>query len=308
MKTNPLLFSCTLLLAAFCHSASAGTVADEEAGRIGAVYRYTQGLAALMLPNLSVPNIGVLRGGPGYNDAVTYQCPSGGSVTYRNDQPSSNPVSPPKSKITWSNCHEAIGVIDGTMSAARGNATASGGYNISWTANVTIDGYTHRFKSASSTVDPNPEGGKTLYSFGGADTEMVFATPSGELVMFTDAHIRLRHNPSTATLNLAGTDVRMRHVDSSDRLAKILANQLSVPAASGFSAYEVGAPTDSSFNYVRSFDATNIDVTGTGTAGTSLSLTLNSLQPQYTFPGDSGIYSWSTIINSPNLTLPATAP
>lgn len=307
MKTNSLLYSCTLLLAAFCHSASAGTVADEEAGRIGAVYRYTQGLAALMIPNLSVPNIGYLRAGPP-NSWVSYPCPGGGSVAYLNDQPSTNPVAPPKSKISWSNCSEAIGTINGSMAAARGNATGAGGYNISWNANVTIDGYTHRFKSASSTVDPNAEGGKTLYSFGGADTEMVFATPSGELVMFTDAHIRLRHNPSTATLNLAGTDVRMRHVDSSDRLAKILANQLSVPAASGFSAYEVGAPTDGSFNYVRSFDATNIDVTGTGTAGTSLSLTLNSLQPQYTFPGDSGIYSWSTIINSPNLTLPATAP
>lgn len=308
MKTKSMLLSCTLLLATFCVPAQAGTVADQDAGRIGAIYRYTQGLAALMVPNLSVPNIGALRGGPFYTNTTQYNCPAGGTVTYRNDQPSTNPVAPPKSKITWANCHEAIGVINGTMSAARGNATSGGGYNISWTANVTIDGYTHRFKSSASTVDVNPDGTTSLYSFGGADTELVFSTPTSETVMFTDVFIHLRHDASAATLDLDGTDVRMRSVETSERRAALVSAYLSVPAASGFSAFDVGTPTIGSFGYVRSFDATAVDVIGSGAVSANLSLTLDPLPSPHTFGGDSGVYGWSGLIASPILALPASAP
>lgn len=307
--------SCLLFLTAACGGGSGGSgsteappssvVADAEAGRIAVLYRYTQGLGTLMLSHLTEVGVGSRRSG-------TRPCSAGGSVTYADTTP--NPSGDPQSLISFNDCQETIGQIRGTLQVkhllVRLNPDGSGSFNVSWTAAVSIDGYEMAFESASGFVTRTSSGAVQIETFGGRDNALRLTSPDGRSVQFSDARIRIDHDPSSGRANFGGTDVQMRSPSTADLNAVLLVDSLTTSAVTASSGLiSLGTPQSGSFTYRRSFDATATDLTGTGTtSGGLLGLTIESLPQKYGFPGSAGQYAWSALLLDPEFSLPAGAP
>ena len=168
------------------------TVADAEAARLATLYRYTQGLGSLMLTGLTEVDIGDSRAG-------TRACTAGGTVTYTDTTP--NPAGDPEAMIAFDSCREATGLIQGTMQVknllVRLNADGSGTFNVIWSADVVIDGYSMSFESASGTVTRSATGSVQIDTFGGRDNALVLSAPDGRSLQFSDVRIVLAHSPGS---------------------------------------------------------------------------------------------------------------
>ena len=280
-------------------------VADAEAGRIATLYRYTQGLGSLMLSTLTQVDIGESRAG-------TRACGSGGTVTYTDSTP--NPAGDPEALITFDSCREAGGTIHGTLQVknliVRLNPDGSGTFNVIWSTNVIIDGYSMTFESASGFVTRSATGSVQVETFGGKDNALRLSAPDGRSVQFSDVRIALAYDPASGVVNFAGSDVQMRSVATSDLNALLRTDGLSAPAGSSVSGVvSVGLPQSGSLSYRRSFDATGTDLAGAGTmVGGLLNLTIDSLPAKYHFPGSAGQYIWSSIMANPDFSLPTSSP
>lgn len=278
------------------------SIADNEAARVGAIYRYMQGLGSLMLANLTEIDVGEARSGD-------QNCTDGGTVTYSDTTTSAG--ADPSAAISFSDCVEAVGVINGTMNLrqflVRLNADGVGSFNVSWSADVVIDGYAMTFESNSGLVTRSSEGASKVETFGGADLAMTMTAPDGSSVLFSDVRIEVAYDPSTGLADFGGSNVRMRSLSTSELGAKLLATGLRAVTALAHAAYSIGAPVTGSLAYQRSFDQTAVDVTANGVTNSGLmELTVDALPQGYNFPGSAGQYAWSVLLESPDLTLPAT--
>lgn len=280
-------------------------VADAEAGRIATLYRYSQGLGSLMLSTLTQVDIGESRAG-------TRACGLGGTVTYTDTTP--NPAGDPVALVTFDNCREAAGIIHGTLQVknqiVRLNPDGSGTFNVIWSTNVTIDGYTLTFESASGYVIRSATGSVQIETFGGKDNALRLAAPDGRSVQFSNVRIVLAYDPASGVANFGGSDVQMRSVATSDLNAVLRTDSLSAPASNGTSGVvSIGLPQTGSLSYRRSFDATATDLAGNGSmVGGLLNLTIDSLPAKYGFPGSAGQYVWSSILANPEFSLPNASP
>lgn len=280
-------------------------VADSEAGRIATLYRYTQGLAGLMLSTLTEVDIGESRAG-------TRACGSGGTVTYSDSTP--NPAADPEALVTFNNCREADATIDGTLQVknliVRLNPDGSGTFNVIWSTNVSIDGYSMTFESASGFVTRSAAGRVHVETFGGQDNALRLSAPDGRSVQFSDVRIALAYDPASAVVDFGGSDVQMRSIETSDLNAVLRTNGLSAPASNSASGVaSIGLPQSGSLSYRRSFDATATDLAGAGSIGGGLlNLTIDSLPAKYRFPGSAGQYVWSSILANPEFSLPNSSP
>lgn len=306
------LISILLLSAAGCGGGGSdeapplsSTVADAEAARLATLYRYTQGLGSLMLTGLTEVDIGSSRAG-------SRACASGGTVTYTDTTP--NPAGDPEAMIAFDNCREAIGLLQGTMQVknllVRLNADGSGTFNVSWSADVIVDGYSMSFESASGFVTRSATGAVQIDTFGGQDNALRISAPDGRSVQFSDVRIVLAHNPGSGVVDFGGTDVQMRSPTTADLNALLRTGNLSAPASSGSSGVaSIGLPQTGSLTYRRSFDETGADLSGSGTtSGGLLNLTIDSLPEKYQFPGSAGQYVWTNILANPGFSLPDAAP
>lgn len=281
------------------------TVADAEAARLATLYRYTQGLGSLMLTGLTEVDIGTTRAG-------SRACSSGGTVTYTDTTP--NPAGDPEAMISFDSCREAIGLIQGTMQVEnlliRLNADGSGTFNVVWSADVVIDGYTMSFESATGYVIRSATGSVQIETFGGKDNALRISAPDGRSVQFSDVRIELAHNPASGAVDFGGSDVQMRSPATADLNALLRTGNLSAPVISSASGVaSIGIPQNGSLTYRRSFDATATDLAGSGTtSGGLLNLTIDSLPAKYGFPGSAGQYVWSSILANPAFSLPNAAP
>ena len=281
------------------------TVADAEAARVATLYRYTQGLGSLMLTGLTEVDIGSSRAG-------MRACASGGTVTYTDTTP--NPAGDPEAMIAFDNCREAIGLLQGTMQVknllVRLNADGSGTFNVSWAADVVVDGYSMSFESASGTVTRSATGAVQIDTFGGKDNALRISAPDGRSVQLSDVRIVLAHNPASGVVDFGGTDVQMRSPTTADLNALLRTGNLSALASSGSSGVaSIGLPQTGSLTYRRSFDETGTDLSGSGTTlGGLLNLTIDSLPEKYGFPGSAGQYVWTSILANPGFSLPDAAP
>ncbi|MDM4771167.1 hypothetical protein [Solimonas sp. SE-A11] len=281
------------------------TVADAEAARLATLYRYTQGLGSLMLTGLTEVDLGTTRAG-------TRACSSGGTVTYTDTTP--NPAGDPEAMVTFDSCREAIGLIQGTMQVknllVRLNPDGSGTFNVIWSADVVIDGYSMSFESASGTVIRSATGSVQIETFGGKDNALRISAPDGRSVQFSDVRIELAHNPASGAVDFGGTDVQMRSPATADLNALLRTGNLSAPAGvSASGVVSVGTPQSGSLTYRRSFDETGTDLMGSGTtSGGLLNLTIDSLPAKYRFPGSAGQHVWSSMLANPDFSLPDAAP
>lgn len=280
------------------------TVANAEAARIAAIYRYMQGLASIALSNLSEPHVGGTRNG-------TVSCSGGGSATYADTTPS--PGADPRSSVSFDACVEPVGLVDGTLtlrSFLNGlNAQGVGTFNVEWQADVTVDGYGMRFESNTGLTTVSADGSVRIETFGGADPAMTLTAPNGSSVQFLNVRLDVQYDPATGIANFGGSDVHMRSLSDADRNARLMPSDLRAPATPGAAVISVGVPSTGSFVYRRSFDQTATDLAATGTTSSSvLNLTVDALPASYSFSGSAGQYAWTTIVESPDLSLPATAP
>ena len=280
-------------------------VADAEAARIGTLYRYAQSLGSVMLTGLTEVGVGNRRAG-------TRSCTFGGSVTYTDTTP--NPAADPQATISFSGCQEAIGTIQGSMQVknllVRLNEEGAGTFNVAWSANLTVDGYSMSFESVSGTVIRSATGSVQIETYGAKDNALQLTAPDGRSVQFSDARIAVSHDPATGAANFGGSDVQMRSVSTADLNALLRTASLSAPATAGASGVvSIGLPQSGSLNYRRSFDETATDLVGAGTtSGGLLNLTIDSLPAKYGFPGSAGQYVWSSLLANPGFSLPSAAP
>lgn len=282
---------------------ASSTAAEVEARRIGAIYRYMQGLGGLMLANLSEVDVGQTRAG-------SQPCSRGGTVSYTDT--STSATADPSAAITFDNCREAIGLVTGTMNVRnfllRLNGDGSGNFNVSWSVDVVVDGYAMRFENSSGRTTRFSDGSLRIESFGGSDLSNVMTAPSGQSVQFSDVRMDVQYDPSTGLSNLGGSNVRMRHVSAGNRTATLLPSDLraNTTAATGF--FTIAAPNTGTVSYQRSFDPTGTDVRGNGVTNTSLlDLTIEPITNP-SFSGSAGQFAWIDLIANPELSLPGTPP
>lgn len=280
------------------------TVANAEAARVAAIYRYMQGLASIALSNLSEPHVGGTRNG-------TVSCSGGGSATYADTTPS--PGADPSSSVSFDACMEPVGLVDGTLTTRSLlislNPQGVGSFNVSWQADVTVDGYGMRFESNTGLTTVSADGSVRIETFGGADPAMTLTAPNGSSVQFLNVRLDVQYDPATGIANFGGSDVHMRSLSDADRNARLLPSDLRAPATPGAAVVSVAVPSTGSFVYRRSFDQTATDLAATGTTNSSvLNLTVDALPPSFNFSGSAGQYAWTTILDSPDLSLPAGPP
>ena len=279
-------------------------LADAEAARAASVYRYMQGLGSLMLSNLTEVDIGERRAG-------SVACSGGGSAVYSDTTPTEG--ADPSASIQFVDCVEAIGRITGTMQVRqfliRLNETGTGTFNVSWSANVVIDGFAMRYENSSGLTTLSPGGAVQIESFGGNDIALVLTAPNGQSVQFSDARINVAFDPSTGNANFGGSNVRSRSLSDGSLGVMLLPLDLRAPVAAGVAVRSIGAPVSGSFRYARSFGPTATDVIGSGVTNAGLlTLTIDPIGGQINFPGSAGQYAWSSLLAAPDLTLPNTAP
>lgn len=279
------------------------TAAEAEARRIGAIYRYMQGLGGLMLANLSEVDVGQTRAG-------SQPCSGGGSVSYTDT--STSETADPSAAITFNNCREAIGLVTGTMNVRnfllRLNGDGSGNFNVSWSVDVVVDGYAMRFENSSGRTTRFSDGSVRIESFGGSDLSNVMTATSGQSVQFSDVRMDVQYDPSTGLSNLGGSNVRMRHVSEGNRTATLLPSDLRADTVEATGFYTIAAPNTGTVSYQRSFDPTGTDVRGNGvTSNGLLDLTIEPITNP-SFSGSAGQYAWTDLIANPELSLPGTPP
>jgi hypothetical protein len=279
-------------------------LADAEAARSAAVYRYMQGLGSLMLANLNEVDIGERRAG-------SIACSGGGSAVYADTTPTEG--ADPSASIQFVDCVEAIGRVTGTMQVRqfliRLNGEGTGTFNVSWSADVVIDGYAMRYENSSGLTTLSPGGAVAIESFGGNDIALVLTAPNGLSVQFSDARINVAFDPATGSANFGGSNVRSRALSDGNLGVMLLPSDLRAPVAAGVAVWSIGAPASASFSYARSFGPTATDVIGTGVTNAGLlTLTIDPIGGQINFPGSAGQYAWSSLLAAPDLTLPNTAP
>lgn len=279
------------------------TAAEVEARRIGAIYRYMQGLGGLMLANLSEVDVGETRAG-------SQPCSGGGSVSYTDT--STSATADPSAAITFNNCVEEIGVVSGTMHVRnfllRLDADGSGDFNVSWSVDVVVDGYAMRFENSSGRTTRFSDGSVRIESFGGSDLSNVMTAPNGQSVQFSDVRMDVQYAPSTGVSNLGGSNVRMRHVSEGNRTANLLPSDLRADTVEATGFFTIAAPNTGTVSYQRSFDPTGTDVRGNGvTRNGLLDLTIEPITNP-SFSGSAGQYAWANLIANPELSLPATPP
>ncbi|WP_293002590.1 hypothetical protein [Nevskia sp.] len=309
MQTRNLLILLFTLLLSGCGGGSGtpdrrSNLADVEAARSAAVYRYMQGLGSLMLANLTEVDIGERRAG-----AVT--CTGGGTATYADTTPTAG--ADPSASIQFSNCAEAIGRVNGTMQVRqfliRLNGDGTGTFNISWSADVVIDGYSMRYENSAGLTTLSPGGAVQVESFGGNDVALVLTAPNGQSVQFSDARINVAFDPATGNANFGGSNVRSRALSDGNLGVMLLPSDLRAAVAAAVAVRSIGAPVSGSFRYARSFGPTATDVIGTGVTNAGLlTLTIDPIGGQINFPGSAGQYAWSSLLAAPDLSLPNTAP
>lgn len=310
MQTRNLLIPLFTLLLAACGGGGSGTpdrrsnLADAEAARSAAVYRYMQGLGSLMLANLTEVDIGERRAG-----AVT--CTGGGTATYADTTPTAG--ADPSASIQFSNCAEAIGRVNGSMQVRqfliRLNGDGTGTFNVSWSADVVIDGYAMLYENSSGLTTLSPGGAVQIESFGGNDVALVLTAPNGQSVQFSDARINVALDPVMGNANFGGSNVRSRALSDGNLGVMLLPSDLRAPVATGVAVRSIGAPVSGSFRYARSFGPTATDVVGTGVTNAGLlTLNIDPIGGQINFPGSAGQYAWSSLLAAPDLSLPNTAP
>lgn len=279
-------------------------LADAEAARSAAVYRYMQGLGSLMLANLNEVDVGERRAG-------SIACSGGGSAVYADTTPTEG--ADPSASIQFVDCAEAIGRVTGTMQVRqfliRLNDTGTGTFNVSWSADVVIDGYAMRYENSAGLTTLSPGGAVAIESFGGNDIALVLTAPNGQSVQFSDARINVAFDPATGSANFGGSNVRSRALSDGTLGVMLLPSDLRAPVAAGVAVRSIGVPTSGSFSYARSFGPTATDVIGTGVTNAGLlTLTIDPIGGQINFPGSAGQYVWSSLLAAPDLTLPNTAP
>ncbi len=279
-------------------------LADTEAARSAAVYRYMQGLGSLMLANLTEVDIGERRVG-------SVACSGGGSAVYADTTPTEG--ADPSASIQFVDCVEAIGRVTGTMQVRqfliRLDGAGIGTFNVSWSANMVIDGYAMRYENSSGLTTLSPGGAVQIESFGGNDIALVLTAPNGQSVQFSDARINVAFDPATGHANFGGSNVRSRALSDGSLGVMLLPSDLRAPVAAGITVRSIGAPVSGSFSYARSFGPTATDVIGTGVTNAGLlTLTINPIGGQINFPGSAGQYAWASLLAVPDLTLPNTAP
>lgn len=279
-------------------------LADAEAARAAGVYRYMQGMGSLMLANLTEVDIGERRAG-------SVNCSGGGSAVYTDTTPA--PGADPSASIQFVDCVEAIGRVTGTMAVRqfliRLNPEGFGTFNVSWSADVVIDGFGMRFESTAGLTTLSPGGAVAIETFGGNDLAQVLTAPNGQSVQFSQATINVAFDPATGNANFGGSNVRSVSLSDGSLGVQIVPTELRAPVAAGVAVRSIGAPVTGSFSYARSFGPTATDVIGTGVTNAGLlTLTIDPIPGQINFPGSAGQYAWTSILAAPDLTLPNTAP
>lgn len=267
-------------------------------------YRYLQGLGSIVLANLTETHVG------GPREGIVNRS-SGGTATYADT--TTSPGADPRSSITFDHCAEAIGIVSGKLTARSFlinlNESGVGTFNVSWQADVTVDGYGMSFESNTGFVTRSQGNVVRFESFGGADLSMVLTAPDGNSAQFGNVRFDLRYDPATGIVKVGGSDLQMRSMTSSDLNARLLPTDLRAPSTAGTAVISIGVPNAGSFVYRRSFDQTATDLEATGTTNSSvLDLVVYPLPPSFSFSGSAGQYAWSVILGSPDLSLPPTHP
>lgn len=280
------------------------TVANAEAARVAAIYRYLQGLGSIALANLSEPHVGGTREG-------VVNCTSGGTATYADTTPS--PGADQRSSVTFNNCVEAVGIVSGTLTSRSLlislNESGVGTFNVSWQADLTVDGYGMTFESNTGFVTRSPGNVVRFESFGGADIAMTLTAPDGSSAQFSNVRFDLRYDPATGITNVGGSDLQMRSLTDADLNTRFLPSDLCASTTAATAVASIGAPASGGFLYRRSFDPTATDLEATGTTSSGvLDLVVEALPPSFSFSGSAGQYAWTVILEDPDLSFPAMAP
>ncbi len=280
------------------------TVADAEAARIAALYRYARVLGSIALANLTEVDIGERRAG-------TTACTGGGSVEYTDTTPTAGAA--PEALIAFDRCVEDVGVIDGFVdvrqSLIRLQPDGFGDFNFSWNADLSVDGYDLSFVSVTGRTFLLPDGSLRVETRNGADNEAVLTAPNGQFVYLDDAKLNIGYDPSNGRVNFGTSVFRMVDPLDSNRGASVTFGDFLAPVTEAVSVFSIGTPISGGLTYVRSFDPTATDLEGRGaTQNGLLDLTIDALPPSRSFAGDAGQYAWALILGSPLLTLPAGEP
>lgn len=280
------------------------TVADGEAARVAAIYRYMQGMGSLMISNLTEVDIGETRAG------IT-ACSGGGSVTYTDT--TSTADGDPTALIAFDDCVEAIGLVDGFIEVrqflVRLQPSGFGDFNVGFNTDVTIDGYGMSFESVTGRTFLLPDGSIQIEVRNGADNAAVLTAPDGVFAYLDDAKINLLYSPSSDSVDFGASVIRIVDPQDSNLGARAIFGDFVAPVRDGSGLLSVGIPQSGGFTYDRSFDPTSTDLEGRGTTQNGLlDLTLDPLPPSRDFSGDAGQYSWQLILESPLLSLPAGEP
>lgn len=261
-------------------------------------------MGSVGLANLTEVDIGEKRAG-------TTACTGGGSVSYTDTTPAG--ATNPEALIAFAGCVEDVGVIDGFMEVRqfliRLEPSGYGDFNVSWSADLSVDGYDFSFVSVAGRTFLLPDGSVRIETRNGADNDAVMTAPGGQFVYLDDAKINVVYSRNTGRVNFGTSVFRMVDPLDSNLGASVTFGDFLAPVAEAVGVFSIGTPISGGLTYVRSFDPTATDLEGRGaTQNGLLDLTLDPLPASRDFDRDAGQYAWSLILDAPLLSLPAGEP
>lgn len=208
----------------------------------------------------------------------------------------------PSFAVSYDQCIEAVGVIDGSLAFTRQlngvtdniGASACGGLS----GPLTINGNQFSLDITTCQTTRMANGDLFLVARGGIDSHQVQIDGSSAVV---DLNTELLWRESAQELVVNPSRVTYRDILSRDRNVRLDVSSLRSTGVRTAAAISVDAPTAGTVTYARSIDGSRHDVIGQGAVESGLlNLTLEMFSsPDLTLAGTAGQFVWEELLGDP---------
>ncbi|WP_029889838.1 hypothetical protein [Polycyclovorans algicola] len=208
----------------------------------------------------------------------------------------------PSFSVSFNQCIEAVGVIDGSLSFTRQlngvtdniGASPCGGLS----GPLSINGNRYELDITTCQTTRMANGDLFLVARGGIDSHQVLIDGNSGIVAL---NTELLWRESAQELVVSPSRVTFRDILSRDRNVQLDVSSLRSPGSRTPAAISVDAPTSGALTYARSIDGSQNDVIGQGNIVSGLlNLSLETFDsPDQTLAGTAGQYVWDELLEEP---------
>lgn len=208
----------------------------------------------------------------------------------------------PSFAVSYDQCVEAVGIIDGSLSFTRQlngvidniGASPCGGLS----GPLSINGNRYELDITTCQTTRMANGDLFLVARGGIDSHQVLID-GGTGIVALNAELLWRENAQE--LVVSPSRVTFRDILSRDRNVQLDVSSLRSPGIRTPAAISVDAPTSGALTYARSIDGTRHDVIGQGSIiGGLLNLSLETFDStDQTLAGTAGQFVWDELLEGP---------